>query len=169
MKKLSFFIFFVICSQLTYAQYRSDLPTYFDYTGPLIDERAPTVQHSLNRFFSNIEMSHSYSMSFGSFGGNYQNMNAYTNTMQFNISNRMNGRVDISFLHSPFGGNQNFLGSSNMQNQVIIRNAELNYKLSDKKPLYEFNINNFQEVLDITHMDLIDTIDIVIIGCIKFF
>ena len=59
-------------------------------------------------------------------------MNAYTNTMQFNISNRMNGRVDISFLHSPFGGNQNFLGSSNMQNQVIIRNAELNYKLSDK-------------------------------------
>ena len=132
MKKLSFFIFFVICSQLTFAQYRSDLPTYFDYTGPLIDERAPTVQHSLNRFFSNIEMSHSYSMSFGSFGGNYQNMNAYTNTMQFNISDRMNGRVDISFLHSPFGGNQNFLGSSKMQNQIIIRNAELNYKLSDK-------------------------------------
>ena len=132
MKKLSFFIFFVICSQLTFAQYRSDLPTYFDYTGPLIDERAPTVQHSLNRFFSNIEMSHTYSMSFNSFGGNYQNMNAYTNTMQFNISDRMNGRVDISFLHSPFGGNQNFLGSSYMQNQVIIRNAELNYKLSDK-------------------------------------
>ena len=52
--------------------------------------------------------------------------------MQFNISDRMNGRLDISFLHSPFGGNQNFLGSSNMQNQVIIRNAELNYKLSDK-------------------------------------
>lgn len=132
MKKLSFLIFFVICSQLTFAQYRSDLPTYFDYTGPLINERAPTVQHSLNRFFSTIKMSHSYSMSFNSFGGNYQNMNAYTNTMQFNISDRMNGRVDISFLHSPFGGNQNFLGSSNIQNQVIIRNAELNYKLSDK-------------------------------------
>ena len=168
MKKLSFFIFFVICSQLTFAQYRSDLPTYFDYTGPLIDERAPTVQHSLNRFFSNIEMSHSYSMSFSSFGGNYQNMNAYTNTMQFNISDRMNA-CRYLFLTLSIWGNQNFLGSSNMQNQVIIRNAELNYKLSDKA-LYEFNTNNFPEVLDITHMDLIGTIDIVIIGCgIKFF
>lgn len=76
-------------------------------------------------------MSHSYSMNFSSFSGNYQSVNAYTNTIQFQFSERMNGRVDVSFLHSPFGGNQNFAGSNNFQNQVVIRNAELNYKISD--------------------------------------
>jgi hypothetical protein len=132
MKKLSFLLLlFVFSTQIIHAQYRADLPGYYDYTGPLINERAPTVQSGLDRFFSSVKMSHSYSMNFNSFGGNYQNVNAYTNTMQFQLSERMNGRVDISFLHSPFGGNQNFAGANNFQNQVIIRNAELNYKLSD--------------------------------------
>ena len=71
-------------------------------------------------------------MSFSSFGGSYQNINAYTNTMQFALSERMTGRVDISFLHSPFGGNTSFSNAGNFQNQVILRNAELNYKISDK-------------------------------------
>ncbi len=132
MRTTTFFLFFIfIASTVANAQFRADLPGYFDFTGPLVNERAPTVQTGLDRFFSNVKMSHSYSMSFNSFGGNYQNVNAYTNTMQFQFSDRMNGRVDVSFLHSPFGGNQNFAGSSNFQNQVIIRNAELNYKLSD--------------------------------------
>lgn len=132
MRTTTFFLFFIfITSTVANAQFRADLPGYFDFTGPLVNERAPTVQTGLDRFFSNVKMSHSYSMSFNSFGGNYQNVNAYTNTMQFQFSDRMNGRVDVSFLHSPFGGNQNFAGSSNFQNQVIIRNAELNYKLSD--------------------------------------
>jgi len=133
MKKLSFILLLIgFCTQLANAQYRSDLPGYYDYTGPLINERAPTVQNGLNRFFSNVKMSHSYNMSFNSYGGNYQNVNSYTNTMQFQISERMNGRVDVSFLHSPFGGNQNISGANNFQSQVIIRNAELNYKISDK-------------------------------------
>ncbi len=132
MKRLSFLLlFFIISTQIVRAQYRADLPGYYDYTGPLINERAPTVQSGLDRFFSSIQMSHSYSMNFSSFSGNYQSVNAYTNTMQFQLSERMNGRVDVSFLHSPFGGNQNFAGSSSFQNQVIISNAELNYKISD--------------------------------------
>ena len=133
MKKSSFLIvLFSFCSLIAFAQYRSDLPSYYDYSGPLINEHAPTIQNGLNRFFNSIKMSHSYSMSFNSFGGDYQNINAYTNTMHFKLSDRMNGRLDVSFLHSPFGGNQSFSGSNNMHNQVLIKNAELNYKINDK-------------------------------------
>lgn len=114
------------------AQLREDLNGYYDYTGPLINQSAPTVDSGLDKFFRSITMSHSYNMSFSSFGGNYQNVNAYTNTMQFAITPKLDGRVDISFLHSPFGGNQSFSGAPGFQNQVIIRNAELNYKISDK-------------------------------------
>lgn len=112
-------------------QLRADLSSPFDYSGPIINRSAPTVESGLNRFFNSIEMSHSYSMSFSSFGGGYQNVNAYTNTLTFDISPRMNGRVDVSFLHSPFGGNAAY-GQSSFQNQVVIENAELNYKISDK-------------------------------------
>ncbi|MBO6537055.1 MAG: hypothetical protein JJ966_12580 [Balneolaceae bacterium] len=132
--KTSFSLLFIFAfvSATAFGQFRSDLPGYYDYTGPLINERAPTVQNGLDRFFSKVEMKHSYSMSFNSFGGSYQNVNAYTNTLLFDISPRMNARVDVSFLHSPFGGSQSINGMNNFQNQVLIRNAELNYKISDK-------------------------------------
>ena len=133
MKKLfSLILFVVLLATASQAQLRSDLARPNDFSGPLINDKAPTVQSRLNQFFNSVKMSHSYSMSFSSFGGGYQNVNAYTNTMQFDLSSRMSGRVDVSFLHSPFGGNQQFMNAGNFQNQVIISNAELNYKISDK-------------------------------------
>lgn len=51
MKRLSFLLLlFIISTQLASAQYRADLPGYYDYTGPLINEQAPTVQSGLDRF-----------------------------------------------------------------------------------------------------------------------
>lgn len=125
------FLFTLLISATAFGQLRQDLSNPYDYSGPIVNRNAPTVQNGLNRFFSRIEMSHSYSMNFSSFGGSYQNVNAYTNTLSFDISPRMNGRVDVSFLHSPFGGNL-AQGQNSFQNQVIIENAELNYKISDK-------------------------------------
>lgn len=113
------------------AQLRDHLSKPYDYSGPIINRNSPTVDNALNRFFNSVQMSHSYSMNFSSFGGGYQNINAYTNTLTFDISPRMNGRVDVSFLHSPFGANL-AQGQSSFQNQVVIQNAELNYKISDK-------------------------------------
>ncbi len=133
MKKtfLSILLFSLITSVTAFGQLRQDLSTPFDYSGPIVNRSAPTVQNGLNNFFNSIEMSHSYSMNFSSFRGNSQNVNAYTNTLTFNISPRMNGRMDVSFLHSPFGGNL-AQGQNSFQNQVVIENAELNYKISDK-------------------------------------
>ena len=124
----------------TQAQLRKNLPTPYDYSGPIINRKTPTVQYSLNQFFQkiNVQMSQSYEMSFASNGGEVQNINSYTNTIQFTFSPKLQGRVDVSFLHSPFGGNTLGFGSnaSGIQQgfspRVMIRNAELNYKISEK-------------------------------------
>ncbi|MBK98859.1 MAG: hypothetical protein CL672_08745 [Balneola sp.] len=124
----------------TQAQLRKNLPTPYDYSGPIINRTNPTIQQSLSQFFQkiNVQMSQSYEMSFASYGGGVQNINAYTNTLQFAFSPKLQGRVDVSFLHSPFGGNTPGFGSNTSEIQrgfnprVMIRNAELNYKISDR-------------------------------------
>lgn len=137
MKKLiSLFAFTFLVVVSAQAQLRSDLASPTDFSGPLINESAPTIQSRLNQFFSSIKMSHSYSMTFSSFGGSYQNVNAYTNTMEFALSSRMTGRLDVSFLHSPFGSNQQYMNAGNFQNQIMISNAELNYKISDRASIH---------------------------------
>jgi len=111
---------------------REDLPSSYDYTGPIVNNQGPTVQTWLNNFFqNNVTMSHSYSMSFGAVGGSYQNVNAYTNTLNFMFTENLTGRMDVSFLHSPFGGSNFVDTNNNLGGEVMIRNAELNYKISD--------------------------------------
>lgn len=130
---LTFSLTFLLSIHVS-AQLRDNL-SYPNYTTSIINTKAPTIQNSLNNFFTNnVKMSHSYSMSFGSYGGSFQNINAYTNTLEFSFSPKLNGRLDVSFLHSPFGSNNLYnAGSVNgIGSQVIIRNAELNYQLNDK-------------------------------------
>tara|TARA_B100000900_G_scaffold242724_1_gene206415 strand:+ start:578 stop:1105 length:528 start_codon:yes stop_codon:yes gene_type:complete len=143
MKSLFPLIALVIALSLSldiHAQLRKNLPTPYDYSGPIINRKTPTVQHSLNQFFQKIsvQISQSYEVSFASNGGRVQNINSYTNTLQFAFSPKLQGRLDVSFLHSPFGGNT--LGfesnASGIQQRfsprVMVRNAELNYKISEK-------------------------------------
>ncbi|HKK24707.1 MAG TPA: hypothetical protein VJ941_03720 [Gracilimonas sp.] len=134
MKKLfitTFIVGLLFSTQLS-AQLRQDLSRSYEFSGPIINSKAPTVQTWLNDFFQNkVSMSHSYSMNFGSVGGSYQNVNSYTNTVNIMFSDNLTGRVDVSFLHSPFGGSD-FVNSNNSLNgEILIRNAELNYKISE--------------------------------------
>lgn len=112
------------------AQLRKELSNPDEYTGPIVKEESREVGNWSNLF--NMKMSHSYSINIGSFGGQMYNMNAYTNTMEFFFSERMTGRVDISLLHSPFGNSFFNEGSNDFGGKVIIRNAELNYKLGER-------------------------------------
>jgi hypothetical protein len=117
------------------AQLREDLDHRSTYTGPIIKTDKSAGANLGNLF--NMEMDHSYSMMFGSFGGQFQNMNAYTNTMRFFFSEKLTGRLDLSLLHSPFGNNVSMVGnnmgsSTGMNTQFLIRNAELNYQINDK-------------------------------------
>lgn len=138
MKKLSFlpfagaFLILVIGIQsLSFAQLRENARHSSELMGPVVKEH-PSEGANLGNLF-NMQMDHSYSMMFSSFGGQMQNMNAYTNTMRFFFSEKLTGRVDLSLLHSPFGNSFMSNNSNNgMDTQFILRNAELNYQINDK-------------------------------------
>lgn len=122
-------VIFFITSAVGYGQFREDL-NKADYSGPILQQQSQPEPGNWSNFF-NMKMSHSYSMNFMSFGGQYRNINAYTNHMDFFFTDRLTGELDISLMHSPFGQ-----GFSNTNNQlgadIVIRNAELNYQLSEK-------------------------------------
>ncbi|HLR26053.1 MAG TPA: hypothetical protein VK112_09315 [Fodinibius sp.] len=109
------------------AQLRANLPNPSELTGPVVQD--PSQGAKLSNLF-NMQMDHSYSMMFSSFGGQMHNMNAYTNTMQFFFTENLTGRVDLSLLHSPFG-NSFMQQDSGLNTEFIIRNAELSYEISD--------------------------------------
>ncbi len=133
---LTFILFFTVSLSLS-AQYRKDVPSRYDLTGPVINTQTASIMMGLNKFFqNNVKMSHSYSMSFGSYGGSYQNVNAYTNTMEIMFTDNLQGRVDVSFLHSPFGGSNFVDTNNNLGGEVMIRNAELNYQINDNASIH---------------------------------
>lgn len=78
----------------------------------------------------NMTMSHSYSMSFSNFGGQAQNLNAYTNSMFFDVSDRVDAQLDVSVLHSPFGNS--FMNTNNsLGAQIVIDQARIDFKPSE--------------------------------------
>lgn len=117
------------------AQMRDDARSNADLTGPVVQQHNIEPGSWENLF--NMHMSHSYEMMFSSFGGEFQNVNAYTNTMRFAFTDRFTGRVDLSLLHSPFGSSM--LGGSSQGGlgaEFLIRNAELNYQISDRSSIH---------------------------------
>ena len=93
---------------------------------------------SLNRLFSaqHFKMGHSYEMSMGSFGGVSSSLGMYTNTMRFQFSSKLAGRVDLAYAFSPFGGSNMLGASQGMQGRFLLRNAEIAYRPSDKVQLH---------------------------------
>ncbi|MEX0779580.1 MAG: hypothetical protein WD491_10685 [Balneolales bacterium] len=115
------------------AQYKTDLPSDYNKTGAVTKQTEPIGNEKVLGLF-NFNMDHSYEMSMSSIGGNTYNQNFYTNTMHFDFNEDLYGRVDLGVAHSPFGNS--LMGNSqglmgNDQAQILIRNAELNYKLND--------------------------------------
>lgn len=117
-----------LCNEV-FAQFRANEPSANRNTGSIlkVEQRQPTG--NLSNFF-NMKMYHSYEASFMSMGGTAANVNMYTNTMMFSFSPKLTGRLDLALAHSPFG---NAMPGMNNQRggQFIIRNAELNYQLSE--------------------------------------
>ncbi|MDX1617393.1 MAG: hypothetical protein R3224_01315 [Balneolaceae bacterium] len=121
---------FAITSAVSYAQFREH-QNATDYSGPVVkDNRKSAVGNWANLF--NMKMSHSYSMNFMSAGGQFQNINAYTNSMDFFFSDRLTGELDISLLHSPFGNSYLNGGNNSLGAEIVIRNAELNYRIGER-------------------------------------
>ena len=131
---VSFLVLFLMgLNSISHAQLRSDANRSSDLMGPIVKQEDPSKGADWSNLF-NMQMDHSYSMTFSSFGGQFQNMNAYTNTMHFFFSDDLTGRMDLSLLHSPFGNSMMSPNNSGngMDTQFLIRNAELNYQINDR-------------------------------------
>ena len=117
------------------AQFRQDAPNDYQYTGNILKPNSTTHTSAFLSFFksSKFQMHESYEMTFSSMGGHYYNQNILTNTMLFQLTPRLTGRLDLSMAHSPFG--QGLITNNKDQFRFFIRNAELNYKLGKNSAL----------------------------------
>ncbi|REL29061.1 hypothetical protein DYD21_14450 [Rhodohalobacter sp. SW132] len=123
------------------AQLREDLGGSSEYSGVVSTDHQPSTGSWMNAL--NMTMNHSYSMTFSSFGGQMQNINAYTNSMLFDISERMDAQVDVSFLHSPFGNS--YMTNESLGSRIIIDRARLDYQISDRTNIsLEFSQRPYQ-------------------------
>lgn len=131
MKKILTFLLFIflVTAVVANAQLREDLSYQPEtYTTTLSSSQHAGPGNWMNML--NMTMSHSYSMNFSSIGGQMQNINAYTNHMFFDVSDRLKAQLDISLLHSPFGNS--FMNNNNsLDAQIIVDQARIDYQLSD--------------------------------------
>lgn len=127
----------VIGSSDSQAQLREDLSNSNSFTGSVIktNDQHQNTNLGLGGLIEDFNMSHSYSMTFSSMGGNYQNINAYTNTMHLKFSDDLTGRVDLSLLHSPFGSRTMYGNNKGLNSEILIQNAQINYQISENSSI----------------------------------
>ena len=114
------------------------LPAQAQLREDVREQRAPTKLFDqggagflLNKIFSpeQFRMSHTYEMSMGAGGGQNMSMGMYTNTMQWQFSDKLAARMDVGFAHSLFGNQAAGLQSENgLGGRVFLRNAEVAYR-----------------------------------------
>lgn len=135
LKLFSVAILAMLISSNGYAQLRADLmapPQVTNIEASTTSKPLGSVGSWMNLI--PMTMSHSYSASFGTFGGQTMNLNAYTNKTQFQFSDRFTGEMSLSFLHSPFGMSPFASGqqSDGLNGRFQVDYARLNYQISDK-------------------------------------
>jgi hypothetical protein len=124
-----FALFAFVAVSTAAAQFRDHAPSPYQWTGAVFRPVAQTPANlAVSPFLRQVRMSHSYEMTMGRFGGQMYNRNQYTNTLMLDFNDRMTGRVDVAFAHSPFGNGM----MMNQGPQIYLRNAEFNYRLSDR-------------------------------------
>ena len=136
-------LIFTFTALVAEAQLREDLRYQpEEYTGSVTHTHGePSTGSWMNML--NMTMSHSYSMSFANFGGQTQNLNAYTNSMFFDVSDKLDAQLNVSLLHSPFGNS--FMNNNNLGTQIIIDSARIDYKFSENTRIsVEFSQNPYR-------------------------
>ncbi|MBD3226152.1 MAG: hypothetical protein GF313_15600 [Caldithrix sp.] len=87
---------------------------------------------------SRMQMNHSLSMSFGTFGGQNVMMNSYVNTMRYQITENMRLTTNLGIMSSPY----NTFGENYYLNKPqFFGGAQLDYKINDNASIM-FRIDN---------------------------
>ena len=112
------------------AQFRSELPTR-DASAAVTSAGASSL--GLARLFASdkFRLSHSYEMSYTSFGSQGLGLGVYTGSLRWQPTDKLAGRADLAVATSPFGDGatqQAFGFGQDTPARVYLRNAELAYK-----------------------------------------
>jgi hypothetical protein len=91
---------------------------------------------------SRMHMSHVFSMSYGAFGSQGVMLNTYVNTIDFQISDRMNLRTNFGIMASPY----HTLGENFYFNEPrFFGGAMLNYRVTDNSNIiFQFQVTPYQ-------------------------
>ncbi|MCY4159564.1 MAG: hypothetical protein OXE92_00700 [Bacteroidetes bacterium] len=134
-RNLLFIIVSVFLTLPAEAQFRGEVPSEFPKTR--LYDTSNKVGAFLNRIFnpSVFQMSHSFEMTTGSFGGNGYSMGMYTNTMAWQFSSKLAARMDVAVAYSPQNQIARNSGFAQQAPQVFLRNAEVTWKPSERVQL----------------------------------
>ncbi len=126
MKKTSFVMTLAVALPLVvHAQFKSQNTSLFK-PSELVQRPRGILSSLLNS--SKFSMTHSYSLSFLSSGGQALNQGMYLNTMRYRFSDPLLAQVQIGYLHQPLGAWGNNAGSNGT---LFLRSATLKYQPSD--------------------------------------
>ena len=122
MKKLAI-LFFLTFTISVFGQFRDDGLNTPSVKEGIVDQNSGFSIGFLNS--ENFHMSHSFSMSYSSFGSHGISLGTYTNSMFYKVMDNMNVQMDVSFIYSPYSTfGQNF---QNDINGIYISRAAVNY------------------------------------------
>ncbi len=123
MKKIPILFVFVFTLN-AFGQFKdSGFPTTSVYDG-IVNTQSNSLFGFLNS--DNFQMRHSYQMSLSTFGGQSLALGAYTNSIFYKFSNKLNFQLSTSIVMSPYSSlGKNF---QNSFNGIYINNAQINYK-----------------------------------------
>lgn len=127
MNKLKYLLaLIIVVPVLSFGQLKKDLKQP-DFSNVLT---RPSHSNSLFSFIdpSKLQMSHSVSMSYSTFGGESIVMNSYVNTIDYQFNDQLSFRTNLGIMASPYNSLPN---NSYLNNQQFFGGAELNYRPSE--------------------------------------
>lgn len=125
MKKLGILFFVIVGLSVANAQYKDSGFHESDIKNAMIDNSPSSFFGFLKS--SNFQMHQTYDFSFSSFGnGQGLALGVLTNSMFYKFSDKLNGQLDISLVHSPYST----LGKDfqNSINGIYVSRAAINYQ-----------------------------------------
>ncbi len=111
------------------AQFKSQLGTEDRVSDGVTAAEQPSM---ILGFFDpeKFHMHHSFSLSYQTMGGQGMSLGAYTNSMTYDFTDRLNARADVSLMYSPYNSFSSGLGTKgkNDLSSIFLSRAEVNYK-----------------------------------------
>jgi hypothetical protein len=117
----------LMCVAAASAQFKSQLDAEGHVSDGISSAGSPSL---LMGWFDpdKFHMSHSFSMSYMTGGGQGLSLGTYTNSMTYQFSDKVDARADISMMYSPFNTFSSPLKGKSDLSSVFLSRAEVNYR-----------------------------------------